>query len=358
MLNFKEATKFKVELERAQDYPTLKKYFSTFLHKKYIAEYRLNSRIIVLAIFERTVKFFPKAIPIKLEVIKNLNKEMKDLKNAELLDEEGIPPEPKLTIKEIKEMSNEELENLPASYINVVEKILSKRANNILVSDVNKKIEAHYIYGNSGVGKTTKALEMAKEYYAKHYPELPVTINWINCKHGFFHGTGDKNAKVAIYDDFRDKDMLANEFIKMIDYNKHSMNIKGGSQVNLYECIIITSVFSPNEIYNDENGREPRKQWIRRLHILPMFGIKKEGQQPIIPPVPVSAPVEPIPIIPEAQNEIINEDIFLGKKREPEEDIIEKMSDEAFAELLGNEDEDNDDEKMETIEAEDILNII
>ena len=62
---------------------------------------------------------------------------------------------------------------------------------------------------------------------------------------------------------------ISRTFIKFIDYNKHPLNIKGGSIINNYELIIITSVQNPELIYMNV-GDEPRKQWLRRMEIIDM----------------------------------------------------------------------------------------
>ena len=64
--------------------------------------------------------------------------------------------------------------------------------------------------------------------------------------------------------------MKASEFINFIDYNKHIMNIKGGSKQNNYELIILTSVQKLEDIYRNMTG-EPRLQWERRVEIINMF---------------------------------------------------------------------------------------
>ena len=61
--------------------------------------------------------------------------------------------------------------------------------------------------------------------------------------------------------------MKPNDFIKFIDYNRHGLNIKGGSVMNNYELIIITSIFHPNKIYSGIN-EESKQQWLRRMEII------------------------------------------------------------------------------------------
>jgi len=95
-------------------------------------------------------------------------------------------------------------------------------------------------------------------------------IKYCNC---FYLGTS-RMAKVAIYDDFRDSHMKPSEFINLIDYNKHWLNIKGNSILNDYLIIIITSVQKLSKIYRNVDD-EPRAQWERRVQVIDMFPPKK-----------------------------------------------------------------------------------
>ena len=165
------------------------------------------------------------------------------------------------TIEELKKMDKEEREQLPMVYFNIVEKLNKKEANDIEIDSIFKSnIEVIYIYGESGIGKSKKAFETCKE---KGYSK----INMVKFVNGFWNGIGE--SKACIYDDFRDSDMKASEFINFIDYNKHQLNVKGEYHLNEYELIIITSVQNPNEIYKNVEG-EPRKQWLRRMKIIHM----------------------------------------------------------------------------------------
>ena len=72
----------------------------------------------------------------------------------------------------------------------------------------------------------------------------------------------------AIYDEFRDGQMPPSDFIELIDYNIHPLNVKGGSIKNTITHLVITSVQKPENLYWDFSKRdeEPRRQWLRRMH--------------------------------------------------------------------------------------------
>lgn len=174
-------------------------------------------------------------------------------KRGEIIFEKGTP---KLkggpTIKELKEMPREDREELPGMYFNIVNKINAEEDAELKGSESYKEMKVHWYWGNSGLGKTRRAY---KEIGERIYNEVKFDGN-------FWHGTG--KAAIALYDDFRASDMKPRELINFIDYNKHIMNIKGGSKRNEYTEIYITSIESPEEIYKNVEG-EPRKQWLRRI---------------------------------------------------------------------------------------------
>ena len=173
------------------------------------------------------------------------------------------------TIKEAKQMSIEELEELSVDYSNIVSKIIAQKNNVIDLDDYYKgdKFKVYYIYGPSGMGKTRKAQELARLHgYSK--------VDEVKYRNNFYLGVSDI-CKACIYDDFRPSHMDVSEFINFIDYNKHNLNIKGGSLKNNYELIIITSVNDPRKIYQNCTDREETKtQWLRRMTIINIEHLK------------------------------------------------------------------------------------
>lgn len=161
------------------------------------------------------------------------------------------------TIKQVKEMTREEREELPLQYFNAIKEIQLEEDNDLDIDEYFKEdIKVYYLWGESGIGKTKRAIEILREQGYKKFNE----IKYCN---GFWIGTG--KAEAAIYDDFRDSHMKASEFINFIDYNIHNLNTKFGYIKNKYKLIIITSIQSPDEIYHN---LESRVQWLRRLNII------------------------------------------------------------------------------------------
>ena len=175
-------------------------------------------------------------------------------KRGDIIWEEGSPiHKGGPTIKELKEMPKEERDNLPGLYFNIVNKLNQEDAKMLKGSEMFKETKVYWYWGESGLGKTKRAYEEIGER----------TFNEVKFDGNFWHGASE-NCNIALYDDFRDGDMKPRELINFIDYNKHIMNVKGGSIRNQYTEIYITSIQSPEEIYKNV-GEEPRKQWLRRI---------------------------------------------------------------------------------------------
>lgn len=184
-------------------------------------------------------------------------------KDGNVIWEFGEAPHQGKTIKDLKEMTREQRDELPIAMKRIVDKVNEEEAADIDINDLSKQVIVYWICGPSGIGKTEKA----KQIIRLNSDHWGTKVNFVKYEGGFWHGIG--SAKIAIYDDFRDSHMKPSEFIHFIDYNKHFMNVKNGSRLNEYKVIIITSVQHPNDIYSNVTG-EPRLQWLRRMEIIEM----------------------------------------------------------------------------------------
>lgn len=166
------------------------------------------------------------------------------------------------SVKNLKELDDPD--ELPAVLYHTWKKV-KYDSKIVKARDFRKNVQVYWIQGPSGIGKTQKAIEIAEEK-EELWDSGTDFIKYVN---NFYLGT-TPSAKIAIYDDFRDSHMKPSEFINLIDYNKHWMNIKGDSILNNYVVIIITSVQRFSEIYRNVSG-EPREQWERRVDVINMF---------------------------------------------------------------------------------------
>lgn len=160
------------------------------------------------------------------------------------------------TIQQVKKMDKEKRDQLPVQLYNIVQKINNEERKRIKGTDYFKGVQVIYIWGESGVGKTKYVIE---EIGDKEFNEIKYDGQ-------FWHGV-EEDCDIALYDDWRDSHMKPAEFINFIDYNRHIMNVKGGSIRNNYKTIYITTVQSPEDIYKNVVG-EPRKQWERRMNVV------------------------------------------------------------------------------------------
>lgn len=166
-----------------------------------------------------------------------------------------------ISVQRALSMTNDELKELDdhKDVISIM-KVRNLMDDGVDLDNWNKDIKVTFITGDSGAGKSTLAKTILKQEGFKK-------AHIIKFEQTFYHGVGNGYG-AAIYDDFRDSHMKPSEFINLIDYNRHYMNIKGGSILNNYNRIIITSVQNPNDLYSGINDDEPRKQWLRRMEVI------------------------------------------------------------------------------------------
>lgn len=192
-----------------------------------------------------------------------------------LIEEQG---EPKLkgdySVKALEEITNK---NDLADYrmYNTWKKIQNEKRNRISLGNWRKDIKVYYIQGPSAIGKSERAEELVKTYYNDKGIEDPNEMFFDEIKYdknGFYAGVNtDEPTEVAIYDDFRAGIMKPEEFINLIDYRTHNMNIKGGSIKNNYKLIIFTSVQKFKDIYKNVEQFERREQWERRVQVIDLY---------------------------------------------------------------------------------------
>ena len=182
-------------------------------------------------------------------------------KDGNIIEEWGDEPKQgHRTVADLKQINNPDVLNW--NEYSTWRKIKDETNNDIDIDDWHKDVVVYYIQGPSGIGKTERAKQIVREHKEKYGTK----INQVKYENNFWIGVGT-DAKIAIYDDFRDSHMKASEFINFIDYNKHTMNIKGAQKINEYQLIIITSVQPLCSIYNSCQG-EPRRQWERRIQLI------------------------------------------------------------------------------------------
>lgn len=163
-------------------------------------------------------------------------------------------------IMDILKASDDELLEMDINMFNTIMKVRGPAKTK--VGEWHKNVEIIYIWGPSESGKSTLAHQMLIDKGYEEFTEIKHEGNfWLGV--GGFETTG-----ACIYDDFRDSQLSASEFINFIDYNTHLLNYKGGCAKNKFDLIIITTVQNPEEIYKNMKSDEPKKQWLRRMKII------------------------------------------------------------------------------------------
>lgn len=201
-------------------------------------------------------------------------------KDGNILIEEGKPrlgAGNAITIKEVKAMTDKDRENLPFSNYNRLQALKRDELGILSVSEYSKEVDVYYIFGPTGAGKTTYALQKIKELKDLKLIESD-NFNEVKFTNDFWIGVSNENmTQVALYDDFRDSDMCPTEFIRFIDYNTHTMNIKNSNALNKFKYIFITSIQDPYDLYtkyqksenifvsNEAYNNETKEQWTRRM---------------------------------------------------------------------------------------------
>jgi hypothetical protein len=181
----------------------------------------------------------------------------------------GIVPD-RTIVKTVRELRDADVNGINPFLFRIKKDLDREKAGVFSGENVYKNLHVYYIHGPSGIGKTKKAIEMMGE----------LEFNIVKFANNFWLGISDYPVKQCIYDDFRDSQIPASEFVMFIDYNKHSLNIKGGSRINEYTMIVITSVQDPETIYSHV-GDEPRRQWLRRMCVIDL-GLEQVMEQ--LPP--------------------------------------------------------------------------
>lgn len=166
--------------------------------------------------------------------------------------------------KKVSDFKDCAVDDIPPHYLSAYLKYLNL-SRPLTVANWNKQVEVLWITGPSGIGKSSKACELIGSD----------DFDLVKFDGSFWSGVSNMTNK-CIYDDFRDSHMKPSEFINFIDYRKQRMNVKGGSTINEYEKIIITSIQDPRDIYNNLEY-ERKEQWLRRIKIIDLTPIDSDA---------------------------------------------------------------------------------
>lgn len=198
----------------------------------------------------------PRSIFDSISYIKN----NKNGRKKNIIELGKAPVNTRFTVGDLKKIKNDD--DLDWRVKNTWKKIRDEEDEkeaffNMLDEIKDRKLkgpEVIYLYGPPGNGKTFSAWDIALNKYKKE------EIGKISIVNNFCKLLND-NAKCFIIPEFRPSQMHAAEFLQLIDKYGHDCNVKGGFKFIRPEMIIICSVLSPYNIYNNENN----KQFLRRI---------------------------------------------------------------------------------------------
>lgn len=268
MSNLPRARRFQFTLNEFEKYPTLvdaiksRVNYKAMISCKETAPTTGHVHVHIYALFNQPVRW-RQVCGEHVEVCRGSHKQniAYICKNGDIIEKCNLEEvrDTKITAAELMKMSSEEVKQLGPYHFKLWTNI--RLFDQSMTRDQIYKpgIVVHYIWGESGSGKTKKVFDMIGEGRfdrVKHVGSF-----WLGV-------STDPNVKVAWYDDFRDSDMKPAEFINFIDYYVNDMNVKGGHVPNHYQVIYITSVQPPEELYKNMTLEEPRKQWMRRLNVI------------------------------------------------------------------------------------------
>ena len=121
----------------------------------------------------------------------------------------------------------------------------------------NWKPRVVWLWGNSGSGKTLKAMTMCAFSHGKDVYQK-------KCKSKWWDGY-DAHAAVII-DDFRGNWWELTEMLSLLDRYGKQVEVKGGWRQFRPRMIVVTSIYPPDRVYNYETcGDEPIQQLLRRI---------------------------------------------------------------------------------------------
>ena len=167
------------------------------------------------------------------------------------------------TIREVKQMTQDERLDLPLNYKNIVDKINEEDKEKEMFMDMLTEIENDnlkgpeviYITGPSGTGKTYQAYKLAlKKYNKSDIGKMLINNNFIKIT--------NQDAKCFVIEEFRPSQIHASDFLQLTDKYGFNCNVKGGFISVRPQCLIICSIVPPEELYKNE---EINTQFKRRI---------------------------------------------------------------------------------------------
>lgn len=229
----------------------------------------------IFVIYKRVVELAQSRLEgCHIDIARGTNEQATDYtkKDGNVVFEDGECPEDKktstekkgLTIRDVEQMSMEELREQRASAFRYIRDIKSEQINDRARANRHyKPIEFHWYYGPTGTGKSRKAFEEGA---------YPVIYN-----NGFFSDWGEN--RILVIEETRGEIPYA-KLLQLADgyHGYYAFNIKGGQRILDIDKLIVTSPLRPAECYPRQcEKRDSIMQLLRR--ITTMIHFTEDGRQ-------------------------------------------------------------------------------
>lgn len=208
--------------------------------------------------FSRMKKLFPRA---HLKVARGTDKDNKKYcSKEEVLMEKGEPSE-QGSRNDLKGITDMILHNPCMDYIidNVSSLQAIRTAEKLMVYREPRrswKTEIYWFHGATGTGKSRRAYEL--------YPDAYTAMDTGQWWEGY---DGDE---VVIIDDMRRDFLKFHQLLKLFDRYPYRVEVKGGSRQFLAKTIVVTSCYSPSDMF-DTRQEEDIQQLLRRITEIKSF---------------------------------------------------------------------------------------
>ncbi len=204
-----------------------------------------------------------------LEVIEDKQGKRNDLAEIEQLLNNGLTPE-QIFWESFRYRKYEKM--IKADYL----------ARRIRETPLIKTMRNEWHWGASGTGKTYTYVKLCEQYSPD---EVYICNDYANStgSAGGFDFYANTPAKIVVLDEFRGGMGYA-QLLSMLDvYSRNQQHCRYQNVYNLWESVIICSIYSPEEVYemmvNDKNKQtDSFKQLMRRLNTIVYHYINDKGE--------------------------------------------------------------------------------
>jgi hypothetical protein len=255
-----------IQLKDAQGFKFLQNYFNLKKRNKFVKFHIENAK----GSYKQNINYCKKGLQSKKEWEEKKTKGKNYGKNAIVFEFGEVKKQGQRNdLSEIKEFLKEKPNDIFYLVNNTITNNQQLRfAQNIQQyffkhRDVKTPPKVFWLYGKSGIGKT----KLVYDSFGSDDVCSVSSYDWL--------GTGYKQQKCFLLDDFRKSDIKFNTLLKITDRYPFTLFYKGGSIPLNSEYIIITSSRSIQDIYSDTFGYEQDEELYQLLRRVKQINLEK-----------------------------------------------------------------------------------